>query len=453
MKIVIIGGDRVGTAIASQLTVEGHDITVIDSSSQVVDRISDSLDCMAIHGGGAEKSVMMQAGVDKADLIIACTGEDELNLLCCVFAKKLGCGGAIARVRTPEYVEQVYELKDDFGLSMIINPELNAAEEMFRLLEIPGVLRRDTFAKGKVEIVEVLVDPGDVLDGFPLSDWGKKIRCRALVCVVRRGEETIIPDGRFVFKPGDKVYICAPATEIVRMLRATGEYRRKARDIMLIGGSRPVEYLVPMLLKSGAHVKIIEPDRANAEHFAEHFPEISVICADGSSEMVLREEHAEEMDAVATLTNRDEENLILSMYIASLGVPQVLTMVDHIGFSELFSRPENRIISPKQLCASAIISYVRARQNSGGSAVVTLHHIADGHAEALEFEVTSAFLGAGHTLRNLKRKQDILIACINRGGKVIIPGGNDTIEAGDTVIVVARSGRKLLDLNDIMEDE
>ena len=453
MRIVIIGGGKVGFAIAAQLTSEGHDITVVDSNRKLVDFISDQLDCMALCGNGAAVSIMHEAGVDRSDLLIACTAKDELNMLCCVFASKLGCKSTIARVRTPAYAEQLYLLRDELGLSMTINPELTAATEMFRLLEIPGVLKRDSFAHGRVEIVEVIPKPGDPMDGVKLMELPKKIKCHIFVGAVQRGDETVIPDGNFTLRAGDKVYLCAPATEIVHILRAIGEYRRKARNILLIGGSTVTEYLMSMLIKADASIKLIETDVGLAEHFAERFPEAEVINADGTSETVLKEENIERMDAVAAMTPRDEENLILSMYISALGTRQILTLVDHSEFSGLVKDPNNRLISPKQMCADEIVRYVRAMQNSSGSSVVMLHHLADGKADALEFDVTESCRNRGRMLKDIRLKPNILIACINRRGKIIIPGGLDTIETGDTVIVITGSNRVILDLNDIFADE
>ncbi|MBR1497824.1 MAG: Trk system potassium transporter TrkA [Oscillospiraceae bacterium] len=453
MRIVIIGGGKVGFAIAAQLTQEGHDITVVDKDRRIVDNISDQLDCMAICGSGATVGVMREAGVDNSDLLIACTAQDELNMLCCVFASKLGCASTIARVRTPAYSEQLYLLRDELGLSMTINPELTAATEMFRLLEIPGVLKRDSFAHGRVEIVEVIPKPGDPMDGVRLMDLPKKIRCHIFVGAVQRGDETIIPGGGFTLMAGDKVYLCAPATEIVHILRAIGEYRRKARNILLIGGSTVAEYLTAMLIKADAKVKLIENDAARAEYFAERFPEAEVINAEGTSELVLKEENIDRMDAVAALTTRDEENLILSMYVGAHGTRQIITLVDHSEFSGLVTNPDNRLISPKQMCADEIVRYVRGMQNSTGSAVVMLHHLADGGADALEFHVNESCRNLGKKLRDIRLKPNILIACINRRGKIIIPGGADSIETGDTVIVICGSNRVILDINDIFATE
>lgn len=454
MRIVIIGGGKVGSTIAEHLTKEGHDIVVIDHDKRVVERIGDQLDVMALCGSGASVEVMRQAGVEESDLLIACTAQDELNLISCVFAKKLGCANTIARVRSPEYAQSVYLLSDSIGLSMVINPEYNAAQEIFRLLEIPSVFKRDTFAGGRVEIVELQLREGDQLDGVPLYELPKKLKLRALICAVQRGEDIQIPDGRFVLQAGDKIYLCAPATSIARILQNLGLYKRMVRRVMLVGGSRIAEYLTRMLAKTGAATKIVEMDMNRARRLAEELPEADVVCADGTSDAVLRAENVEQMDSVVTLTNIDEENLILSMYVSRLGVPQVITKVDHTEFGAmLMDRGIDRVISPKKLCAHAIIRYVRAMQNTGGSAVLTLHHLVDGKVGALEFAVTEHTKNRGRTLRDIQLKPNILVASINKNGQILIPGGDDTFDTGDTVVIVTTSKQVILDLNDVFAEE
>lgn len=454
MKIVIIGGGKVGFTIAEQLTKEGHDIIVVDNDKQVVNNISESLDVMAVCGNGASVSVMMEAEVGSSDLLIACTAQDELNMLCCVFAKKLGCQNTIARVRTPEYAEQMLYLQSELGLSMTINPEQHAAREIFRLLEIPGVLKRDSFAKGRVEIVEIVLKHGDILDGARLFELPKKLKCRALVGAVQRGREVFIPDGSFTLREGDRAYLCAPAMDIVRILQTIGENKKRAKDVMLIGGSRICEYLTVMLLKSGARVKIIEQDSAKAASIAERFPEATVVCEDGSNQAVLNSEHIDQMDAAALLTNIDEENLILSMYMSHIGVPQVISKVNHTEFADFIAEQGvNRIVSPKKICADVIIRYVRAMQNTEGSSVLALHHLVDGKAAALEFIVTKNCKYLGKPLMEKHLKPNILIASISRRDRIIVPCGSDTIEEGDTVVVITSSDRVILDLNDIFEPE
>lgn len=453
MKIVLIGGGKVGYAIVRQLTKEGHDIVLVDSDPQVVEQVGDSLDVMAICGNGASLDVLREAEANKSDLLIACTARDELNLLCCVFARKLGCANTIARVRTPEYVEQMYYLKDELGLSMTINPELTAAREIFSLMEIPGVLKRDSFPKARVEIVEMIPQPGSVLDGVRLFELPKKLKCRVLICAVERGGEVYIPDGGFALRAGDKIYVCGKLTEIVGFLDAVGLSTKDAKDILIIGGSKVGDYLTGMLLKSGARVKVIESQPEKAKAFARRHPKADVVCADGSSQAVLRSEHAEKMDAAATLTNMDEENLILSMYLSHIGVPQVISKVNRTELGELMAvKGLSRMVSPKKLCADAIVGYVRAMQNTGDSSILTLHHLVDGRVDALEFDVSASCPYAGYMLKDIRFKPNILIACINRLGRVIVPGGYDTLEEGDTVIVINSADRVILDLNDIFAE-
>ena len=454
MKIILIGGGKVGYAIVRQLTREGHDIIVIDSDSSVVEEVNNSLDLMAICGNGANLDVLREADAAHADLLIACTAQDELNILCCIFARKLGCVNTIARVRSPEYAEQMYYIKDELGLSMTINPELNAAREIFSILEIPGVLRRDSFPQSRVEIVEIGANEGGVLDGLKLTDFNKKLHCKALVCAIQRGGEVIVPDGSVEIKAGDKLSVCAAATEIVKMLGTSGLKLKKAKNIMIIGGSVVADYLTYLLVKSGSRVKVIEREADKAAQFAARYPGVDVICADGSSEEVLKNEHADQMDAVATLTDIDEENLILSMYLSHVGVPQVITKVNRSEYGSLMAdKGVNRLVSPKKLCADSIVAYVRAMQNTGDSSVLTLHHLVDGRIDALEFSVTASCRHLGKMLKDIKFKPNILIACINRMGKAIVPGGFDSFEEGDTVIVINSADRVILDLNDIFVSE
>lgn len=454
MRIIIVGGGKVGSSIAEQLTREGHDITLLDENKNVASHISDTLDVMTICGNGANVDVLREAGVEGSDLLIACTGQDEVNIMCCLFGKKLGCQNTIARVRNPEYSSQMYLLRDDLGLSLIVNPEYYAAQEIFRLIEIPGVFKRDTFAEGRIEIVELVPSPGGALDGVRLVDLGKRTKCSLLVVAVQRGDGVLIPDGSFLLNAGDKVYVCAPAAEIVKLLRNLGLHKKQAKDVMIIGGSRVAVYLSMMLGKTGARVKIIERDMDKAKALAENLPQAQIICGDGTVSDLLKSESVEQMDSAVLLTNIDEENMILSMYLTKLGVKQVITKVNRSEFGAMLTDSGvDRIVSPKRLCANAIVRYVRAMQNTDGSSVLTMRHLVDGRVDALEFNVTSATKNLGKTLREIRLKPNILIGCINRGGRIIVPGGSDTLEEGDTVVVVSPSERVICDLNDIFAGE
>ena len=438
MKIVIVGAGKIGYSLAEELANENHDITVVDIEKEKVKLLSDTLDVMTLCGNGAAISVQREANVDESDLLIAVTAQDELNMLACIVARKLGCKNTIARVRNLEYTEQLYVLKSELGLSMTINPELLAAKEIYRLLQIPAFIKRDTFAEGSP------------LDGLQLADLRRKIRVHVLICAVLREEKVFIPDGSFVLRKGDKIYVTAPASSLVELTHELKLRSKKSKNVLIVGGGRIAEYLAPMLIKTGTSIKLIEMKRSRCEYLAEKYPEVNVICSDGSSQAVLRTHNIRQMDAVLPLTNMDEENIIIGMFARKMGVPQLLTKINRLEYGEILGdRGADSLISPKSLSTYAIIRYVRAMENTGGSAVLTIHRIADGGAEALEFAVTDVTEHLHERLADIRLKPGILIVCINHMGRIIIPGGRDTLSAGDTVVIVTTAGREILDLNDI----
>ncbi len=452
MKIVIVGGGKVGRTLSEQLAREKHDIVLIDNSREVVSELSAELDIMVMYGNGASMHTLQAAEVGSSDLMIAVTPMDELNFMCCVIARKLGCPNTIARIRDPEYHEQLYFLREELGLSMTVNPEWTTATEINRLLQVPGFLKRDSFAKGRVEIVEIVVQPDSPLCGMRLPDMHRHLKVRVLVCAVERGNSVSIPDGSFTMQAGDKIYVTAPTGDLGELLRGLGIRSRKAKDVLMIGGSRIALALSSMLIRSGARVKIIESSPERAAKLAELLPEATIINADGTNQTLLNTENISQMDAVITLTNIDEENLIISMYANWLGVPQVITKINRLEYTDVFrDKGVDCVISPKQLCAQSIVRYVRSMQNLSGSSVITMHHLVNNQVEALEFLVTESTLNVGKTLSEIRLKPNILIASITRMGRVIIPGGSDTIEMGDTLIIVTASGRVIPDLNDIFE--
>ncbi len=456
MKIVIIGGGKVGAKLASSLSGEEHDIVVIDNSRSVIQKLGDAYDVLAMYGNGATLTLQKQADVEHADLLIAVTSQDELNMMCCIMARKLGCQNTIARVRNPEYAKQMYFLREELGLSMSVNPEASAAREISRLLQFPGVIRRDSFAKGRMEIVELDVVKGDVFDGVFLYDLPKKLKTKVLVCAIQRDGSVKIPDGNVALQAGDRIHVTAPTAELVALTsmlthEKTSVFKRKAtKDVMLIGGSRITQYLAESLLKTGTNVKIIEMDLKRCHMLAELLPKATVINADGSNQEVLRSENMEQMDAVVSLTNMDEENLIISMYAKHKGVPQVITKLNRTEYAELFrEKGIDRIVSPKQLSAQEIIRYVRAMQNTDIDSIISVHQMVEGKIEALEFRVTEKTKYHSIPLKDLKIKPNILISSINHHDKVVIAGGNDLYKPGDTVVVVSLANRVILDLNDI----
>lgn len=450
MKIVIVGGGKIGFSLAEELANEDHDVTVVDNDKEKVKFISDTLDVMTLYGNGAAIATQREANVSDCDLLISVTAQDELNLLACIVARKLGCKNTIARVRNREYTEQLYALKSELGLSMTINPEMLAAKEIYRLLQIPAFIKRDTFAEGKAEIVELSISAESPLNGLHLADMPSRIKVRVLVCAVTRDERVFIPDGSFELREGDKIYVTAPTSTLVELTHELKLRSKKSKNVLIVGGGRISEYLVPMLIKSGTSIKLIEIDRKRCEYLAEKFPELNVICSDGSSQSVLKMHNIQHMDAVLPLTNMDEENIIIGMFARKVGVPQLLTKINRSEYGEILGdRGADSLISPKQISSRAIVRYVRAMENTGGSAVITIHRLAGGSAEALEFAVTNATKHLGETLSDIRLKPGILIVCINHMGKIIIPGGRDTLAAGDTVVIVTTAGREIIDLNDI----
>ena len=450
MRIVIVGDGKVGSALTEQLSLEGHDLVVIDSNKSVLREAADALDVMVVHGNGATRRIQELAEVGASDLLIAATSADEINLLCCIIAKKLGCPHTIARVRNPEYAHQLFFLKDELGLSMMVNPESATAREIFRLLQFPSFLHRDSFAKGRVEIVEIELREGSRLIGKKLSELYKIAKAGVLVCSVERGENVYIPDGKFRLREHDKISVTASSADLALLIRNLGLERRKIRNVLIVGGSRIAYYLAEELIETGVEVKMIEQEEERCLQLAELLPKATIIHADGSERRILDSEGIGDADAVVTLTNIDEENLIISMYADYAGVPKVITKINRTEYTEVFrDRGIGRVVSPKELCTSEIVRYVRAMQNTTDGSVITLHRIGDGRMEALEFRANETTRHRGETLANIKLKPDILIACLNRLGRIIIPRGGDRIESGDTVIVVTKSDRMIRDLNDI----
>lgn len=453
MRIVIVGDGKVGYALSEKLSGEGHDIVVIDSRQDVLEEALNSLDVKVVRGNGATFEVQREADVGQSNVLIAATSADEVNLLCCIVARKLGCPHTIARVRNPEYT-QLTELKDELGLSMMTNPEYACALEIFRLLQFPSFLQLDSFAKGRAEIVEIELRGGNPLIGAQLKDFDGIVKVNSLVCAVDRDGTVHIPDGSFRLEEKDKISVAASAADLARLVRGLGLGMKKIRDILIIGGGSNISYyLTKALLEQNAQVTLIEHNEDRCQALAERFPRASVVLGDGSDRKVLDAEGLAERDAVVTLTNVDEENLIISMYADFVGVSKVVTKINRTEYTEMFrDRNLGRVISPKELCTNEIVRYIRAMQNATGGEVIALHRIVDGRMEALEFRATRATRHLGETLADVTLRPGILIAVINRRGTIIIPRGNDAIRPGDTVIVVTYSDRIINDLNDIFAD-
>ncbi len=450
MNIIVAGDGKVGMAITRLLAQEGHDIVAIDTKQNILE--SQNLDVMTVVGNCATMETLREAKVEEAEVLIAATSADEINLLCCLTARKLNPNlHTIARVRNPEYTEQLYMMREDFGLSLIINPEREAAREIYRILQFPGFLKRETFAKGKVEIVELKIEKGSLLDGVRLDQLQHKLGGhKILVCVLIHDGKAVIPTGDAVFSAGDHIYVTAPVATLSDLLKKLGITQKKIKHAMLVGGGRVSYYLARNLTEAGIKVKIIENDPARCEHLSEILPKgTSIVLADGSSQDVLESEGLGEMDAFVTLTGFDEQNVIASMYGKVRNVPHIVTKVNRIDMSGMLEDlPVGSIVSPKELCSANVVQYVRAMDNQAGAAV-TLHRIAGGRVEALEFVVNDKSRFVGEPLKKIKLRSKILIACITHHGKTIVPDGNSSFESGDTVIVVTNREAPILQFNDI----
>lgn len=451
MNIIIVGCGKVGGTIAEQLASENHDIVIVDNDAERLHQVGDMLDVMCVHGNGGSATVLEEAGAKTCDLLIAVTLSDELNLLTCLIAKKLGAANTIARVRNPIYADGIHLVKDDLGLSMIINPELAAASEISRTLRFPSAIKVETFAKSRVEVINFRITPGNMLCGIKLENLKSTVKTDIFICAVQRGNEVFIPNGSTELMANDVISFLASPGNAHEFFKKIGASSHKIKDMIIIGGGRLTYYLTKMLLQVGIRVKIIEEDLKRCEELSELLPEAMIIHGDGTDNELLHEEGIEEADAVATLTGLDEQNVIMSLY-ATQYAPQakLFTKIKHFDFDDMLKSMDiGSVIYPKYITADHIIKYVRVMQNSIGSNVETLHHIVDDKVEVLEFRIREESEMLGVPIEKLKIRPGVLVACISRGGKGFIPGGKDTIEFGDTVIIVT-TNKGLYDIENIL---
>ena len=452
MRIIIAGDGKLGSAVANVLSSEGHDITLIDSSKHVLANSIEQYDVMSVYGNCATKDTLLQADIQNADLLIAVTGEDEVNLLCCITAHALNSNlHTIARIRNPEYTNQIYDMKNVYDISLAVNPEKQTAIEIERLIKFPGFLKRDTFAKGRVEIVELRVSADNKLCNVSLSDMYKIVKCKVLVCVVLRDGEAIIPDGNFVLKEGDLIFVTAPTKNLTTLLKNLGIITRKAKKVIICGGSKISYYLAKQLNKDGISVTLIENDYDRCLHLAEFLPDTDIIHGDATDQNLLEKEGINDCDALVTLTGLDELNIIVSLYANNKNVPQVITKLGKSSQSHILDALSlGSFVCPKDLCCDNIVRYARAMINQSGAAI-SIHAIADNRAEALEFAVDETTKNIGVPLKEIKLQKNLLLACIIHKGTIQIPDGDSMFFPGDTVIVVT-TGEEVIDqLNEIFD--
>ncbi len=451
MNIVIVGSGKVGEKLVEGLSrEENHNITVVDIKNSVLHDVVNSYDVMGVNGSGASLDTLREASIEEADILIAVTGSDEINLLTCLIARKISRCNTIARVRNPEYSKELHLFKEDLGLAMIINPEYTAASEIARALRFPSAIQIDTFAKGRVEILKFKIQEGSVLSDLKIVDIAQKLNCDILVCGVERGEEAYIPGGDFVLKTDDFISIVATAKDAGYFIKKVGIKTNRVKDTIIVGGGTTAVYLANRLIKAGINVKIIEQNEARCEALCTLVPKAAIINGDGTENRLLLEEGIETAESFVSLTNIDEENILLSLYAKTKTSGKVITKINRIAYDEVISNLGlDTIIYPKDIMAEYIVRFVRAMNNSIGSNIETMHYILDGKAEALEFRIKENSPISNKTIENLSLKEGIIIASINRGGTIITPKGKDVILPGDTVIIVTvNKGYK--DISDIL---
>lgn len=449
MYIIIVGLGKLGSTLTKQLSTEGHDIVVVDPDNSVVSSTVDAYDVMGICGNGATYEVLKEAGAAKAKLIIAATGSDELNILCCLFAKHMGTENTIARVRNPDYAGQSHFLRNDLGISMTVNPEYETANEISRIIRFPSAANLDSFAGGRVEIARVRIHSDNPLCDMPIHEMRKKTKAKVIICAVQRNDSVFIPSGDFVLHCDDVISITGTRAELSSFMKQTGVYKQKIKNVMIIGGGRIAYYLAKLLSDTGRNIKLIELNDERCRHMSDMLDDVTVIHGDGTDQDILEEQCIDGQDALIALTGIDEENIIVSMYAESKGVNKVITKVNRHSYSILNDIGLETVVSPQIVAGNLVTRYVRALHNSAGnSQIQTLYKLVGGKVEAAEFIVPEDAGYLNIPFKELELMPNLLIGCIIRNGKIIFPGGDDVMKANDSVIVVT-AGRIIEDLHDI----
>jgi len=452
MKIVIIGLGTIGRTILKSLAAEGgHTITIIDEDKDKIENLIEKYDVLGVVGNGACVDIQREAKMRNADLAVAMTNSDELNVFACLVAKKAGVKNTIARVRNPAYRKQIIDMKEELGISVIVNPERETASEIFNLINLPSIAQVEHFANGKVLLVEIVAETGCALIGETLISLGQKLTSKVLICAVQRGDQVIIPTGNFVIREGDRIHFTSDAKSLRDFLAEINLVKSRLRNIMIVGGSQIGYYLADELSKKKYRVKLIESNKAIAEELADRLPRVTVVHGNGARHDLLLEEGIEAMDAFVALTDIDEENMVVSMFANKMNLKKTITQIKSDDlYGMLGELGINNNVSPKNIVADSVISYIRALANKRGSNVLTLYRLVNNQVEALEFLAKKQERFYDKPLRELKLKENCLVACIIRQTEVIIPNGNSCIQRGDNVIVVT-THKNFDDLADIFE--
>ena len=439
LKIIIVGCGKVGSTLVEQLCKEGHDVTIIDVNQDKIHELTNWYDIMGVVGNGASYSTQKEAGIDSTDLLIAVTGSDELNLLCCTVARRVAKCATIARVRNPDYSQEAEYLREQLGLAMIINPEMEAAKEIARILYLPTALEVSPFAHGQAELVQFKVPQGNIMDGITLMQLSSKVPARVLVCALERDGEVMIPTGVTQIQAGDIISFVAQRSTIKSFLQHICVKTKRVNSTLIIGGGKSTYYLAEQLLHMGISVKIIEKDKKRCEELSILLPKAIIIHGDGTDEELLKEEGIDTFESFIPLTGLDEENVMLTLHARQLSSTKVVTKINRLSFKNVISSLQlGSVIYPRLIISEAIIAYVRAKKNSIDSNLETLYHLFDSRIEALEFRIDRRSKATDIPLMHLKMKDQVLIAFISRRGRIILPSGTDCIEVGDTVMVVTK---------------
>ena len=439
LKIIIIGCGKVGRTLVEQLSQEGHDITIIDKNRERISQLANLYDVMGLVGNGASYNIQKEAGIGNADLIIAVTGSDELNLLCCTIATQVGNCAAIARVRTPDYSQEADYLREKLGLALIINPEYEAARDMARILYLPSSLEVTGFAHGQAELIKYAIPENSPMDGIAIKDLGHKLKANILIGAIERDNDVFIPSGDFILKKGDKLSFVGAHKQAKEFFSHLGLNSHSVKNTMIIGGGKAAYYLAKELLSRGIRVKIIENDFNSCEELSILLPEAIIINGDATDQTLLREEGIETTQSFVPLTGIDEENIMLTLYAKQVSNAKVITKINRITFTNVINSLDlGSVIYPKYITSEAIIAYVRAKKASMHSNIETLYHMYDSRVEAIEFFVSEKSAVTDVPLKDLTLKDNLLLCFINRNGRIIIPSGNDSIQKNDTVMIITK---------------
>ena len=449
MHIIIVGLGKLGMTMTKQLVNEGHSVSVVDTNNDKLTKAVDAYDVMGVWGNGATVETLEEAGASKAKLIIAATASDEMNILCCLIANRMGTENTIARVRNPDYAAQMQFLRNELGISMIVNPEYETANEISRIIRFPSAANLDSFARGKIEIARIRIHSDNMLCDMPIYDIRKKCKAKVIVCAVQRDEEVFIPSGNFILRCDDTISITGTRSELSHFMKQTGVYKQKVKNVMIIGGGRIAYYLSKLLSDTGRNIKLIEQNHDRCYQLSDMLPDITVIHGDGTDQDLLDEQGLDYQDALVSLTGIDEENIIVSMYAESKGINKVITKVNRHSYSILNDIGLETVVSPQIVAGNLVTRYVRALHNSAGnSQIQTLYKLVGGKVEAVEFIVPENAGYENIPFKDLQFLPNLIIGCIIRNGKIIFPGGDDVMKADDHIIVVT-AGRILEDIHDI----